>query len=179
MWKVFGRVGDLSPPNLFVDDALFMAQLYQYQHQRVALMPTFYWRHHRFSDGNLRRPQWWQSWHHDTPTRWRHQMETFSELLAFVRGIHRSPLNSPHKGQWRGALMFSLIVRKYSNSQKHIHRHDKHGFGFGYIRVLNGYWFILHIHQGCYMYPDTKSIFGNTSQVTTIVMGGLTDTKPK
>ena len=27
----------------------------------------------------------------------------------FVRGIHRSPVNSPHKGQWRGALMFSLI----------------------------------------------------------------------
>ena len=26
-----------------------------------------------------------------------------------VRGIHRSPVNSPHKGQWRGALMFSLI----------------------------------------------------------------------
>ena len=22
---------------------------------------------------------------------------------------HRSPVNSPHKGQWRGALMFSLI----------------------------------------------------------------------
>ena len=38
-------------------------------------------------------------------TWWRHQMETFS----FVRGIHRSPVNSPHKGQWRGALMFSLI----------------------------------------------------------------------
>ena len=27
----------------------------------------------------------------------------------FVRRIHRSPVNSPHKGQWRGALMFSLI----------------------------------------------------------------------
>ena len=27
----------------------------------------------------------------------------------FVRGINRSPVNSPHKGQWRGALMFSLI----------------------------------------------------------------------
>ena len=26
----------------------------------------------------------------------------------FVRGIHRPPVNSPHKGQWRGALMFSL-----------------------------------------------------------------------
>ena len=30
-------------------------------------------------------------------------------LLAFVWGIHRSPVNSPHKGQWHGALMFSLI----------------------------------------------------------------------
>ena len=27
----------------------------------------------------------------------------------FVRGIHRWPVNFPHKGQWRGALMFSLI----------------------------------------------------------------------
>ena len=40
---------------------------------------------------------------------WRHQMETFSALLAICVGIHRSPVNSPHKGQWRGALMFSLI----------------------------------------------------------------------
>ena len=44
------------------------------------------------------------------PSWWRHQMETFSALLAIcVWGIHRSPVNSPHKGQWRGALMFSLI----------------------------------------------------------------------
>ena len=27
----------------------------------------------------------------------------------FVRGIHRSPVDSPHKGQWSGALMSSLI----------------------------------------------------------------------
>ena len=40
---------------------------------------------------------------------WRHQMETFPLYCPFVRGIHRSPVNSPHKGQWRGALMFSLI----------------------------------------------------------------------
>ena len=40
---------------------------------------------------------------------WCHQMETFSALLAFVRGIHRSPVKSPHKGQWCRALMFSLI----------------------------------------------------------------------
>ena len=40
---------------------------------------------------------------------WRHQMETFSALLALCAGIHRSPVNSPHKSQWRGALMFSFI----------------------------------------------------------------------
>ena len=38
---------------------------------------------------------------------WRHQ--TFFALMPFVRGIHRSPMNSPHQGQWRGALKFSLI----------------------------------------------------------------------
>ena len=27
-------------------------------------------------------------------------------------GIHRSPVNSPHKGQWLGALMFSLICTR-------------------------------------------------------------------
>ena len=33
----------------------------------------------------------------------------FLRNWPFVREIHRSPVNSPHKGQWRGALMFSLI----------------------------------------------------------------------
>ena len=33
----------------------------------------------------------------------------FPRYWSFVRGIHRSPVNSPHKGQWRGAWMFSLI----------------------------------------------------------------------
>ena len=40
---------------------------------------------------------------------WRHQMETFSALLAICAGNSPVPVNSPHKGQWRGALMFSLI----------------------------------------------------------------------
>ena len=42
---------------------------------------------------------------HDDVIKWKH----FPRYLPFVRGIHRSPVNSPHKGQWRGALMFSLI----------------------------------------------------------------------
>ena len=42
-------------------------------------------------------------------TWWRHQTKHFPRYWPFVRGIHRSPVNSSHKGQWRGALMFSLI----------------------------------------------------------------------
>ena len=42
---------------------------------------------------------------HDDVVNWRH----FPRYWPFVRGIHRSPMNSPHKGQWRGTLMFSLI----------------------------------------------------------------------
>ena len=42
---------------------------------------------------------------HDDVIQWKH----FPRYCPFVQGIHRSPVNSPHKGQWRGALMFSLI----------------------------------------------------------------------
>ena len=40
---------------------------------------------------------------------WRHQMETFSALLAICAGNSPVPGKSPRKGQWRGALMLSLI----------------------------------------------------------------------
>ena len=40
---------------------------------------------------------------------WRHQMEIFSALLALCAGNSPVPVNSPHKGQWRGTLMFPLI----------------------------------------------------------------------
>ena len=41
--------------------------------------------------------------------------KNFPSYWQFVRRIHWSPVNSPHKGQWHGALMFSLIyVQFYS-----------------------------------------------------------------
>ena len=40
---------------------------------------------------------------------WRHQMETFSALLAICAGNSPVAGEFPHKGQWRGALMSSLI----------------------------------------------------------------------
>ena len=45
---------------------------------------------------------------HDDVIKWKH----FPRYWPFVRGIHRSPVNSPHKGQWCGALMFSLICTR-------------------------------------------------------------------
>ena len=42
---------------------------------------------------------------HDDVIKWKH----FLHHWPFVRGIHRPVVNSPHKDQWRRALMFSLI----------------------------------------------------------------------
>ena len=55
------------------------------------------------------RRQYWSylemAGHHDDVIKWKH----FQRYWPFVRGIHRSPVTSPHKGQWRRSLMFSLI----------------------------------------------------------------------
>ena len=45
---------------------------------------------------------------HDDVIKWKH----FPRYWPFVWRIHRSPVNSPHKGQWRGALMFTLICAR-------------------------------------------------------------------
>ena len=42
---------------------------------------------------------------HDDVIQWKH----FPRHWPFVRGIHRSPVNSLDRRQWRRALMFSLI----------------------------------------------------------------------
>ena len=39
---------------------------------------------------------------HDGVIKWKH----FPRYWPFVRGIHWSPVNSPHKSQWHGAWMF-------------------------------------------------------------------------
>ena len=42
---------------------------------------------------------------YDDVIKWKH----FPRYWPSVRGIHRLPADSPHKGQWDGALIFSLI----------------------------------------------------------------------
>ena len=54
---------------------------------------------------------------HDDVIEWKH----FPRYWPFVRGIHRSPVNSPYKGQWRGAFMFSLIcawINRWINNRE-------------------------------------------------------------
>ena len=41
----------------------------------------------------------------DDVIRWKH----FPRYWPFVREIHRSPVNFPHKDQWHGTLMLSFI----------------------------------------------------------------------
>ena len=58
-------------------------------------------------------------------------MEAFPRYWSSVRGIHRSPVNSPDKGKWRGALMFSLIcawTNGWANNQEadELRRHHAH-----------------------------------------------------
>ena len=66
------------------------------------------------------------AWHDDV-IKWKH----FPRYWPFVRGIHRSPVNSPYKGQCRGALMFSLIctrINGWINNRKadDLRRHRAH-----------------------------------------------------
>ena len=66
----------------------------------------------------------WLTW-------WRHQMETFSALLALYAGNFLWPVNSPHKGQGRGVLRCTLIctwINGWVNSREtgDLRRHRAH-----------------------------------------------------
>ena len=66
-------------------------------------------------------------WQDDDAIKWKH----FPHYWHFVRGIHRSPGNSPQKDQWRGALMFSFIcawINGRVNNRKagDLRRHHAH-----------------------------------------------------
>ena len=71
-------------------------------------------------------------------SRWRHQMEAFPRYWPFVRGIHRSPVkspvNSPHKSQWRGTLMFSLICVRLNK------RLSKQSWGWWFETLSRPLW---------------------------------------
>ena len=55
------------------------------------------------------------SYDHDDVIEWKH----FPHCWPFVRGIKWSPVNSPHKGHWRGPLMFFFYLRMNKRLSKH------------------------------------------------------------
>ena len=92
------------------------------------------WEHHyRYRElGELRTHYDWDYYSrvvsdHGEVFKWKH----FPRYWSSVRGIRRSPVNSPHKGQWCGALMFSLIcawINGWVNNQDagDLKRHPVH-----------------------------------------------------
>ena len=60
--------------------------------------------------------------------RWRHQMEAFSALLALSAGNSPVTVNSPHKGQWRGASLICALINDWVNNRKagDLRRHCGH-----------------------------------------------------
>ena len=90
---------------------------------------------------------------------WRRcQMKTFSTLLAICVG--NSPVNSPHKGLWRGSLTISLISA-WTNGW--VNNRDT-----GDLRRHRAYYDITAIYDNFLV--DTCAIF------TRIFLGYFTDT---
>ena len=94
-------------------------------------------------------------------------MKHFPRYWPFVRGIHRSPVNSPHKGQWRRALMFSLICawindwvnnRGAGDLRRYLAHHD-----VTVMIVFLSFWWLVRWH--CHR-DETASVgFCNASKV--------------
>ena len=100
------------------------------------------WKHHRDKWSAM-------SWQ-------RHQMEIFPRYWALVRGIHRSPVNSPHKGQWRAALMLSLICFWINGWVNHgeagaLRRHRAH---YDVIVMDVPVWYVFWIPMCHPCWPD-------------------------
>ena len=88
----------------------------------------------------LRMSEWKQipnTMEHDDVIKWKN----FPRYWPFVRGIHRSLVNSPHKGQWRGVLMFSLICARINGSVNNDEA--------GYLRRHRSYYDVTAMNMKC------------------------------
>ena len=83
----------------------------------------------------------------------------FPRYWPFMREIHRSPVNSPHKGQWRRALIFSLVcawINGWANNHEDgdLRRHRAH-YGvtrmikhikLGWLQLLRDFCVVIYEH---------------------------------
>ena len=82
----------------------------------------------------------------------------FPRYWSFVRGTHRSTVNSPHKGQWRRALMFSLCPNKRLSKQRWLHCN---GWQIKYVQqqtCLVIWWLILEIERWSWVSDKSRLI---------------------
>ena len=82
-------------------------------------------------------------------------MEPFSALLALCAGNSPVPVNSPHKEQWRGPLMFSLIcvwINDWVNNREagDLRRHRGHYDVNVMLRLTPPCWSVLITYGGRY-----------------------------
>ena len=88
---------------------------------------------------------WQNSWQviHDDIIKWKH----FLCYWPFVWGIHWSLVDSPYKGQWSRALMFSLVcawINGWVNSHEagDLRRHHTH---YDIIVMTNGKLWLIQV----------------------------------
>ena len=94
---------------------------------------------------------------HDDVIKWKH----FPRYWPFVRGIHRSPGNSPHKGQWRRALMVSLVSARINGWVKNREAGDLRRIRRHYdVTVMFHHPAVLSIFRG---WPHTILYITGTS----------------
>ena len=101
------------------------------------------------------------AWHDDVIT-WKH----LPHYWSFVRGIHRSTVNSPHKGQWGGALIFFICtwINCWVNNREasDLRRHHAHcevtamGFIYQSSRRCDIGAGVMHTHSQRHTYGRNK-----------------------
>ena len=79
--------------------------------------------------------EWWKVEVHDNVIKWKY----VPRYWPLVRRIHRSSVKSPHRGHWRGVLMFSLIYGWINGWVKNGEAGDlrRHGDHFDVIIMKN------------------------------------------
>ena len=92
---------------------------------------------------------------HDDVIKWKH----FPCYWPFVWGIHRSPVNSPHKGQWCRALMFTLIcaLNKWLSKQS---------WGWWFETPLRPLWRHCNVIPVCGWLSNSKAL---SNGITTVL----------
>ena len=112
-------------------------------------------------------PVWWRAvLSHDDVIKWKH----FPRYWPFVREIHRSPVNFPHKGHWRGALMFTFICdrmnglvnnREAGDSRRYLAHYDVIVmFGFTYEIDTSLFYNVLFVWKEYGMVVIVVTIYG-------------------